>query len=105
MVKSGYWRDARRELQRQDIKQQEPSPGGRSREDDQEVLRMDEVKMSRLRMERVKRGWSLEAVAKVIGVSYVSVSNWEQGKAIPAVDSAIKLARLYGLSVYELFNA
>lgn len=64
---------------------------------------MEEVKMSRLRQERIKRGWTAEEVAKNIGVTTSAVLHWETNRTTPAVDSAIKLARLYKVDVNELF--
>lgn len=64
---------------------------------------MEEVKMSRLRQERIKRGWTAEEVAKNIGVTPAAVLHWETNRSTPAVDSAIKLARLYKVDINELF--
>lgn len=59
---------------------------------------------NRLREIRKERGFTIEAVAVEIGASYSTLINWETGKGEPPVTKAIKLSRLYGVSVYDLFS-
>lgn len=66
---------------------------------------MDEIKVSRLRMERLSRGWTAEDVAKHIGVTPAAVLHWETNRAKPTYDKAIKLADLYKMDIKELFYA
>lgn len=63
----------------------------------------DGNKVTRLRMERISRGWSLTKVAPILGVTTATVANWESGKTIPNIDKAIELSRLYDVSVKDLF--
>lgn len=49
---------------------------------------MEETKVSRLRLERLSRGWSLKDVAETVGVTPAAVKAWEMEKSKPAVDSA-----------------
>lgn len=63
---------------------------------------MDEVKVSRLRLERLSRGWTAEDVAKHIGVT-PAVLHWETNRAKPTYDKAIKPADLYKMDIKELF--
>lgn len=60
--------------------------------------------VSKLKLERLKRGLSADAVGKAIGVSGRTVAAWENGTT-PAVDAAMRLAKYYGVSVYDLFSA
>lgn len=64
---------------------------------------MEETKVSRLRLERLSRGWSLKDVAEIVGVTPAAVKAWEMETSKPAVDSAIKLSQLYKVDVAELF--
>ncbi len=45
----------------------------------------------RIKVERIKRGWSQEELADKIGVSSLSVIRWEHGRGIPRDDS-VRLA-------------
>ena len=53
---------------------------------------------------RTKAGWSQEFVARQIEVSRQTIMNWESGKNKPNVDKAIKLAKLFGVTVDELLS-
>lgn len=66
---------------------------------------MEEIKVTRLRMERLARGWSSNDVARQLGVTQAAVLSWETNKAKPSVDKALKLAQLYKVTVAELFSA
>ncbi len=66
---------------------------------------MEAVKMSRLRQERIKRGWTLAQVAKDIAASPAALQAWETTNRAPSLDMALKLAKLYKVKVTELFSA
>lgn len=53
---------------------------------------------------RTKAGWSQEFVARQIEVSRQTIMNWESGENKPNVDKAIKLAKLFGVTVDELLK-
>ena len=53
---------------------------------------------------RTKAGWSQEFVARQMEVSRQTVMNWENGKAVPMADKAVKLARMFGVTVEELME-
>lgn len=53
---------------------------------------------------RTKAGWSQEFVARKIEVSRQTIMNWESGENKPNVDKAIKLAKLFGVTVDELLS-
>ena len=55
-----------------------------------------------LRTLRESHGLTLSDVGSRIGVTQGAVWHWEQGKSID-VTNAIRLARLYGVSVEDLF--
>lgn len=58
---------------------------------------------SRLRYERMRRGWLQKEVAKKIGVSKVTVNRWESGAVFPQPLYCRKLCKLFGLDFEELF--
>ena len=51
---------------------------------------------------RSKMGFTQEAVAQKIGVSRVSISEWERGEKVPSGEALIKLVSLLGL-YHEIF--
>lgn len=53
---------------------------------------------------RTSAGWSQEFVARQIEVSRQTIMNWESGENKPNVDKAIKLAKLFGVTVDELLS-
>ena len=53
---------------------------------------------------RTKAGWSQEFVARQMEVSRQTVTNWEDGKSVPMADKAVKLARMFGVTVEELME-
>lgn len=53
---------------------------------------------------RTKTGWSQEFVARQMEVSRQTVMNWEDGKSVPTADKAVKLARMFGVTVEELME-
>lgn len=59
----------------------------------------EKLKQARIRADRTQ-----EAVAKQIGVSRQSLSNWENDRTYPDLASVLKLSDLYGLSLDDLLR-
>jgi transcriptional regulator with XRE-family HTH domain len=59
----------------------------------------------RLRELRAQRDWSLDALARVSGVSRSMLSQIERGRANPTLAVAHRIARAFGLSLAELVEA
>lgn len=58
----------------------------------------------RLRRHRRLMRYKQLTVARRLGYNCCTqVSRWEQGKALPSLENAIKLSRLYGTTVNQLF--
>ncbi|SDB50943.1 looped-hinge helix DNA binding domain-containing protein, AbrB family [Ruminococcaceae bacterium FB2012] len=57
------------------------------------------IDFSRLKMYRTHSGLTQEQLAEKIGVSRQAVAKWERGDAMPDLDSCIRLAELYGITV------
>ncbi len=53
----------------------------------------------RLRQLRNEKGWTLEQVGKEINVSNQTISNWEKGKTQPDIESLIRLANLFKVTI------
>lgn len=53
---------------------------------------------------RAKAGWSQEFVARQMDVSRQTIINWEDGKSVPTVDKAIRLSKIFGVTVEELME-
>lgn len=54
---------------------------------------------------RKKKNLSTEAVGRQIGVSHVTVMNWENGKSEPGASAVVALAGVYGVSAEEILKA
>jgi ribosome-binding protein aMBF1 (putative translation factor) len=57
-----------------------------------------------IRKARADLGWSRRRLARESELSFNSIQNWEQGKAIPTLDRAGRLAQSLGVSVQALLN-
>jgi putative transcriptional regulator len=60
---------------------------------------------NRLKVLRVERHWSQADLADQLGVSRQTVTSIETGKYDPSLPLAIKIARLFGLTVDQVFLA
>ena len=58
----------------------------------------------KLKEARLKAGLKQEDVAKQVGVSRQTMSNWENNRSYPDLASVLKLSDLYGLSVDEMLR-
>jgi putative transcriptional regulator len=59
--------------------------------------------LNKLKLARVALGLTQEDVARRIGVSRQTVNAMEQAKYVPSTVLALKVARLFGQPVEELF--
>lgn len=58
----------------------------------------------RLKETRQNAGLKQEDLAKQLGVSRQTISNWENGRSLPDVGSAVKLSNVYNVSLDELLK-
>ncbi len=65
---------------------------------------MNRVFVDNLRRLRLVKGYTQERVAQELGVSAQSVSRWECGNTLPDVLLLPALARLYGVTVDDLYR-
>ena len=65
-----------------------------------ELTKPASVFASRLRTLREARGLSVGALAKQIGVSVLTVQNWENGRSMPRQRSRRRLTSLLGTDVF-----
>ena len=59
---------------------------------------------NRLKVLRAERDWSQGDLAERLGVSRQSVNALETGKYDPSLPLAFKIARLFGLSIEQIFE-
>lgn len=52
-----------------------------------------------LRVERAKRHIDQKAVADGVGITQTAVSQYENGDRVPGIDTIVKLADFYGVSL------
>lgn len=65
---------------------------------------MRKVKMTnKIRFYRLKNGFTQTEVGKMLGLTDDAISNYETGRRTPNVYTALKLARVLGTTVEELF--
>ncbi|MDE7365664.1 MAG: helix-turn-helix domain-containing protein [Ruminococcus sp.] len=55
--------------------------------------------MDNLKILRKKMGLTQEEIAEKLGVSRQAVAKWERGDTMPDIESCIKLADIYGITV------
>lgn len=58
----------------------------------------NEIVKLTLKAARVNVGYTQKEAAKELGVSNVTLSNWENGTAFPDIQQVEKLCELYGVS-------
>ena len=59
---------------------------------------------NRLRVLRAERNWSQQDLAERIEVSRQSVNAIETGKYDPSLPLAFKIARIFGLTIEQIFS-
>lgn len=57
-----------------------------------------------LKEKRKETGWTQEELAEKLLVTSKTVSNWETGKTFPDIESLIRIAKLYHLSLDNLLT-
>lgn len=60
---------------------------------------------NRLRVLRAERDWTQARLAEELGVSRQTVNAIETGKYDPALPLAFRIARLFGLTIEQIFDA
>ena len=65
---------------------------------------MDITTANRLYELRKQHGYSQDELADKLNVSRQAISKWERSESSPDTDNLIALAKLYGVSLDELFN-
>jgi putative transcriptional regulator len=60
-------------------------------------------RQNRLQEHRIKMGLSQYKIAEILGIPRTTYANWEQGLCTPRLDMALKLAKLFGVKVEDLF--
>lgn len=57
------------------------------------------IQFSKLKIYRKQYGFTQEDIAGKLGVSRQAVAKWERGESLPDIESCIKLADLYEITV------
>ncbi len=63
------------------------------------------MKFSRLKIFRKRNSFTQEEIAEKLGVSRQAVAKWERGESMPDIESCIKLADLYGVTIDNLVRS
>lgn len=56
-----------------------------------------------LRKERDRLEWSQDTLAKVMNTTRSHISHWETGEQVPPLEAALRLAKIFHVSVEYLF--
>lgn len=51
---------------------------------------------------RVNAGYTQREVSEILGISNVTIGNWEKGRTYPKVNQVERLATLYGVDLNDL---
>ncbi len=62
------------------------------------------IRFSRFKILRKQNNFTQEEIAEKLGVSRQAVAKWERGETQPDVESCVKLADLYGISLDMLLR-
>ena len=57
-----------------------------------------------IKVERAKKNWTQEDLARQIGISRQSINSIETGKFIPSTVLALKMAKVFGVNVESIFQ-
>ncbi|MHC5250695.1 helix-turn-helix transcriptional regulator [Enterococcus sp. LJL90] len=60
---------------------------------------------TKLKLKRTSHGISQEYLASKIGVSRQTISNWENNRTLPNVDNLLDMAKVYNISIDQLFDS
>lgn len=60
--------------------------------------------MNRFKSYRIRAGLTQQDVAVALGISQVSVWQWENGETLPRADRLIELSELYHCTIDELLG-
>lgn len=58
----------------------------------------------RIRELRKERGWTQQELAERIGLKQKDVCTWENGVRIPTIPSLSKIAKAFGISIFEFWD-
>lgn len=59
--------------------------------------------MTAIKDYRIKKGYSQQQLAELLGATQAAVAMWESGARLPRTDKLPKLAEVLGCSVADLF--
>ena len=59
---------------------------------------------ARISAHRKNKGLTQEALANTLGVSNQAVSKWENGAALPDIQTMVELTQLFGITVEQLIS-
>lgn len=62
------------------------------------------IQFNNLKIFRMKEGLTQEDIAEKLSVSRQSVAKWERGESLPDLESCLKLADLFGVTVDVLIR-
>ncbi len=57
-----------------------------------------------IKVERARKNWTQEDLAREIGISRQSVNSIETGKFVPSTVLALKMAKVFGVDVELIFQ-
>ena len=64
----------------------------------------EKILKNTLKVQRAKKDLTQEQLAQMVGVTRKTINTVEKGKYVPSTYLALKLAKVFGVSVEELFQ-
>ena len=68
------------------------------------LLDMAEQVRNRVKELRAERGWTQQELAEAVGVSRQSINSIERNRYVPSLPLALTFARVFALTVDEIFT-
>ncbi len=65
---------------------------------------MNTIKTQKIKKLRIQKGFTQQALAKLLGISEQAVSKWELGYAQPSAPHLIELSRIFNVSVEDFYT-
>ena len=65
---------------------------------------MNQILIERLRSARLNSNLKQSDVAELLGVKSNTISNWENGKSNPDIDSLVELCKIYNISCSSILE-
>ena len=71
---------------------------------DKKMDKLSSKIVTKIKLERTKRGWSQEKLASLANLNVNSIGTIERGTSSPSIDTLAQIASAFGMEVVELID-